>query len=177
MQRDLYAPPDVVELSAMTSAAGQQTSTTVRQRRGRRTSAAGGTAPSYAESEWIEIIRRQREPSGRRSSRCCADMIYTRCFRARTGARTGTGALKLPRNTSSSAAPSPAPGSPNPNPDVGQTYPPLASKGPPQLANEWEFSGWGSVRFVELNPDEIEAAARRRDEDKKRDGHDSLGAW
>ena len=34
----------------------------MRQRRGRRTSAAGGTAPSYAESEWIEIIRRQREP-------------------------------------------------------------------------------------------------------------------
>ncbi|TKA55927.1 hypothetical protein B0A53_01626 [Rhodotorula sp. CCFEE 5036] len=152
MQRDLYAPPDVVELSAMTSAAGQQTSTTMRQRRGRRTSAAGGTAPSYAESEWIEIIRRQR-------------------------ARTGTGALKLPRNTSSSAAPSPAPGSPNPNPDVGQTYPPLASKGPPQLANEWEFSGWGSVRFLELDADEIEAAARRRDEEKKRDGHDSLGAW
>lgn len=104
-------------------------------------------------------------------------MIYTRCSRGWTGARTGTETLKLPRNTSSSAAPSPAPGSPNPNSDVGQTYPPLASKGPPQLANEWEFSGWGSVRFVELNADEIEAAARRRDEEKKRDGHETLGAW
>lgn len=104
-------------------------------------------------------------------------MNYMRCSRVRTGARTGTGALKLPQNTSSSTAPSPVPGSPNPTAEVGQTYPPLASKGPPQLANEWEFSGWGSVRFVELNADEIEAAARRRDKEKKRDGHETLGAW
>lgn len=175
MHRNSNTPPDNVELLATTSAAGQQTSTTMRQRRGRRISAAGGTAPSYAESEWIEIIRRQSEPSRPHPRRFCADIVYTQCFRDRPGARTGTGALKLPRNTSSSAAPSPAPGSPNP--DVGQTYPPLASKGPPQLANEWEFSGWGSVRFVELKANEIEAAARRRGEEKKRDGHEMLGAW
>ncbi|GAA5991134.1 hypothetical protein JCM10908_006555 [Rhodotorula pacifica] len=141
---------DVAELPAMTSAAGPSTSTTIRQRRGRRTSAAGGTAPSYAESEWIEIIRRQR-------------------------ARPGAGTLKLPQNNSSSAAPSPVLGSADP--DRGQTYPPLASKGPPQLANEWEFSGWGSVSFVELNAADIDAAVQQREEEKKRDGHETLGAW
>ncbi|GAA5879607.1 hypothetical protein JCM3774_004283 [Rhodotorula dairenensis] len=142
---------ELVEPAAVTSAAGQSSTAQMRQRRGRRTSAASGTAPSYAESEWIEIIRRQR-------------------------ARPGAGTLKLPQNfTSSSTAPSPVLGSETP--DGGQTYPPLASKGPPQLANEWEFSGWGSVSFLELDQAEIDAAVQRREEDKRRNGHETLGAW
>ena len=137
-----------------------------------------GRRPATPKANGSKSFADNVSPSRPCSSGCCADMIYTRCSRVWTGARTGTETLKLPRNTSSSAAPSPpVPGSPNPNSDVGQTYPPLASKGPPQLANEWEFSGWGSVRFVELSADEIEAAARRRDEEKKRDGHETLGAW
>lgn len=170
------AAHELAEPAAVVSAAAQSPGATMRQRRGRRTSAASGTAPSYAESEWIEIIRRQRKSLRQYSTLWAGTQQLTRVVHfCGIGARPGAGTLKLPQNTASSTAPSPVLGSETP--DGGQTYPPLASKGPPRLANEWEFSGWGSVGFVELDAAEIEAAVQRREEDKRRNGHEVLGAW
>lgn len=89
-----------------------------------------------------------------------------------TGARDGTGALKLPpKYTAGSVSPLLDASLP------GQTYPPLAPKDPPRLANEWEFSGWGDVSHVELSAEEVEAARVESEEEKKRDGHETLGSW
>ncbi|BGP49658.1 hypothetical protein JCM10450v2_005561 [Rhodotorula kratochvilovae] len=131
--------------------------------RRRRTS----NPPSFAASEWIEITRRQR-------------------------ARTGSNALKLPRHllpaassrSSSPGAPSyppaPHPALPSPSLSAEDTDEPTyagSGKAPPRLANEWEFSGWGSMSFLVLEDEEVERARREREEQMRRDGEGVLGAW
>ncbi|BGP01506.1 hypothetical protein NBRC10513v2_005148 [Rhodotorula toruloides] len=116
-----------------------------RRRRSRQNS---GHAPSYAESEYLEIVRRQNR------------------------SRSTTNSLKLPRqHTASSSYPSP---SPDPDPASALATP---SKDPPKLSNEWEFSGWGHSSYVELTGEEVAHARREREQQMRRDGDGSLGSW
>ncbi|BGP60629.1 hypothetical protein NBRC10512_007753 [Rhodotorula toruloides] len=117
----------------------------VRQRRTRQNS---GPAPSYAESEYLEIVRRQNRT------------------------RSAANSLKLPRHhTASSSYPSPSP-----DPDPASTLA-TPSKDPPKLSNEWEFSGWGHSSYVELTGEEVAHARREREQQMRRDGDGSLGSW
>ncbi|GAA6057615.1 hypothetical protein JCM3770_004995 [Rhodotorula araucariae] len=52
-----------------------------------------------------------------------------------------------------------------------------SGKAPPRLANEWEFSGWGTMSFVALDDDEVARARREREAQIRRDGEGALGAW
>ncbi|BGP17752.1 hypothetical protein JCM10213v2_005794 [Rhodosporidiobolus nylandii] len=124
----------------------------------------GSNAPSYAQSEFFEITRRQR-------------------------VRTHSNTLKLPRHLLAPAR-SHSPAAP---PSQRRGYPPLSrqasvlsasadppaetgyDKEPPKLPNAWEFAGWGTMSYLELGEEEVAQARERRKEEMKRDGEGTLG--
>ncbi|GAA5902217.1 hypothetical protein JCM8208_002507 [Rhodotorula glutinis] len=120
--------------------------------------------PSFAESEFVEIVRRQR-------------------------ARSGSNALKLPRHLLPTSSPSSPTHSYPPSPDLAYPSPAFPSlvdddfpssnsdKPPPRLANSFEFAGWGTMSWLALEDDEVERAKREREEQMRRDGEGELGAW
>ncbi|GAA5889213.1 hypothetical protein JCM5296_005836 [Sporobolomyces johnsonii] len=136
-------PPAAIALEMRPGDAG------LRQRRSR--------APSYAESEYIEIVRRMR-------------------------IRSHATALKLPRN-----ALVPVALRPSGQGDSPDTYPPTfpyaaspasSDKGPPpNITNSWEFAGWGAMSYFELSHEEVAEATKEEEERKTRDGEGVLGAW
>ncbi|GAA5987220.1 hypothetical protein JCM11641_006064 [Rhodosporidiobolus odoratus] len=152
---------DIAEIPPMASG-DEDGGDGIRQRRRRR----GSNAPSYAQSEFFEITRRQR-------------------------VRTQSNTLKLPRNLlAPSRSRSPAPYPPtvarqpssasttdHANPDDNGLPYSSSDKSPPKLAHAWQFAGWGSMSYLELNEEEVEKAERRREEEMKRDGEGALGPW
>ncbi|GAA5864700.1 hypothetical protein JCM8547_008274 [Rhodosporidiobolus lusitaniae] len=137
---------------------GQGEGGTVRQRTGpagRRRKKSD--APSYAQSEFVEIVRRQR-------------------------VRSSSNALKLPRHLLvpvRSRSSSGLPDSSSPHPAGDPSYPPALpfDKAPPALPHEWDFAGWGSMSYLELDGGEVDQAKERRREEMKRDGEGVLGPW
>ncbi|SCV73558.1 BQ2448_7484 [Microbotryum intermedium] len=112
-----------------------------------------GRTPSYMQSQYETIVRRQR-------------------------ARTGKGELKLPHRylrqrgaghytTTSTGDPSSA----------ETTFEGTANEHAPKVIREFDFVGWGQVEFLEITHDEIDRARKQRRAKMDRDGERSLGKW
>lgn len=48
---------------------------------------------------------------------------------------------------------------------------------PPKTVHEWEFSGWGTMTFSEVSEDEVRKAQVVRENERRKAGEGSLGAW
>ncbi|GAA5888603.1 hypothetical protein JCM6882_009016 [Rhodosporidiobolus microsporus] len=146
--------------------------------RRRRTS----DAPSYAQSEFIEITRRQRVRSESNALKLPRHLLPP------SRSRSPAAAVALPSSTSPPSHSYPPPPSPllrrhfSSDSAAAETPNPLpyssSDKAPPKnVANAWEFAGWGSCSYLELGEDEVERVRERRAEEMRRDGEGTLGPW
>ncbi|KAI5477825.1 amino acid transmembrane transporter [Pseudohyphozyma bogoriensis] len=99
-------------------------------------------APSYAESQFDTIIRRQR-------------------------IRAHPGALKIPHHQLGRIKSSDDPSSSSHDP----------SANPPKTRHEHEFSGWGSMSYLDIPHDEVERSRRKWEEEERKEGKGRLEAW
>lgn len=47
----------------------------------------------------------------------------------------------------------------------------------PRVVHEWEFSGWGTMSYMEIAPAERDAAAAEQSREEVKSGTGSLGRW
>ncbi|GAA5832315.1 hypothetical protein JCM11251_006406 [Rhodosporidiobolus azoricus] len=159
----------------------------------RRRGAGGGRrrrtsdAPSYAQSEFVEIVRRQRVRSETNPLKVPRHLL----------APSSRSNSHSPAPVASSSYPPPPSEPPSPHPSLSRRFSsdtttaapaaddedPLpyvvsSDKAPPKnVENAWEFAGWGSCSYLELGEDEVERARERRRGEMRRDGEGSLGPW
>ncbi|GAA6016219.1 hypothetical protein JCM10207_000435 [Rhodosporidiobolus poonsookiae] len=155
--QDLAQQADIVEQGED----GQQ-GPAVRQRRRRRRS----DAPSYAQSEFVEIVRRQRVRANSQALKLPRHLLQPQ--RSRSPAEPGS----YPPFSSR-----PVPSRQTSDAPLSDALPYTSDKEPPKLAEEWLFAGWGSMSYLELSSEEIEWAKRKRQEQMRRDGEGALGPW
>ncbi|GAA5998495.1 APC family permease [Rhodotorula paludigena] len=136
-------------------------------------------APSYAASEFIEIVRRQRVRSHSNNLKLPRHLLPR---------SSPSSPSHSPQRTPSFDSPPPATAAhvyPPPrieaadDPVAGSDEPTSASSGkaPPRVEHEWDFAGWGQMSYLELSDDELDEARRSRAEEIRRDGEGSLGSW
>ncbi|GAA6032072.1 hypothetical protein JCM8097_007054 [Rhodosporidiobolus ruineniae] len=146
-------------------------------RRRRRRERRNSTAPSYAQSEFIEITRRQRVRSHDNALKLPRHLLAP--SRSRSPATPSPSRPLRPSNPSrrlsSDSATSAAAAGLDALPDLPCST--SSARDPPKLPNSWEFAGWGTMSYLELSAEEVEQARERRREEMKRDGEGVLGAW